>query len=105
MNVQARPLAIGRYQVLDIVGSGAMGAVYKAHDPAIGRDVAIKVVGFDADSKQERAGSIDRFRVEVQAAGRCSHPAIVGVYDFLEQSGNPAIVMELVEGTSLHRTL
>jgi hypothetical protein len=100
-----RPLAIGRYQILDIVGSGAMGIVYKAHDPAIGRDVAIKVVRIDADGTQQRAVALDRFRLEVQAAGRCSHPAIVGVYDFLDQSGDPAIVMELVDGTSLHRTM
>jgi eukaryotic-like serine/threonine-protein kinase len=105
MNHQTRPLAIGRYQILDIVGSGAMGIVYKAHDPAIGRDVAIKVVRIDADSAQERAASIDRFRLEVQAAGRCSHSAIVGVYDFLDQSGDPAIVMELVDGASLYRTI
>ncbi len=105
MNQQTRPGAIGRYQILDVVGSGAMGTVYKAHDPAIGRDVAIKVVRIDADSAQERAAAIDRFRLEVQAAGRCSHPAIVGVYDFLDQSGDPAIVMELVDGTSLYRTL
>jgi hypothetical protein len=105
MNQSVRPSTIGRYRVLDVVGSGAMGTVYKAHDPAIGRDVAIKVVHIDADSTQERGGAIDRFRLEVQAAGRCSHPAIVGVYDFLDQSGDPAIVMELVDGISLHRTM
>jgi hypothetical protein len=105
MSERERPLAIGRYQILGIVGSGAMGTVYKAHDPAIGRDVAIKVVQIDADSAQQRAAALDRFRLEVQAAGRCSHPAIVGVYDFLDQSGDPAIVMELVDGTSLHRTM
>lgn len=102
MSSNNRPPAIGRYQILDIVGSGAMGTVYKAHDPAIGRDVAIKVVRIDAENAQQRAAAIDRFRLEVQAAGRCSHPAIVGVYDFLDQSGDPAIVMELIEGTSLH---
>ena len=105
MNQQTRPEAIGRYQILDVVGSGAMGTVYKAHDPAIRRDVAIKVVRIDADSAQGRAAAIDRFRVEVQAAGRCSHSAIVGVYDFLDQLGDPAIVMELVDGTSLYRTM
>jgi eukaryotic-like serine/threonine-protein kinase len=105
MNQSVRPSAIGRYRVLDIVGSGAMGTVYKAHDPAIGRDVAIKVVRIDAGGTQERAAAIDRFRLEVQAAGRCSHAAIVGVYDFLDQFGDPAIVMELVEGTSLHRAM
>ena len=105
MSQQMRPEAIGRYQILDVVGSGAMGTVYKAHDPAIRRDVAIKVVRIDADSAQGRAAAIDRFRVEVQAAGRCSHSAIVGVYDFLDQLGDPAIVMELVDGTSLYRTM
>jgi eukaryotic-like serine/threonine-protein kinase len=105
MSQQTRPDAIGRYQILDVVGSGAMGTVYKAHDPSIRRDVAIKVVRIDADSAQGRAAAIDRFRVEVQAAGRCSHSAIVGVYDFLDQLGDPAIVMELVDGTSLLRTM
>jgi eukaryotic-like serine/threonine-protein kinase len=100
-----RPLAIGRYQVLDALGSGAMGTVYKASDPVIGRNVAIKVIRIDADSAQDHAASVARFRAEVQAAGRCAHPAIVGIYDFLEQAGDPAIVMELVEGNSLHAAL
>ncbi len=56
-------------------------------------------------ASQDRAAAIDRFRLEVQAAGRCSHSAIVGVYDFLDQLGDPAIVMELVDGTSLYRTM
>jgi hypothetical protein len=99
------PSAIGRYQILDVIGSGAMGTVYQARDPAIGRDVAIKVVRIDADSAQERAASIARFRQEVQTAGRCSHPAIVAIYDFLDESGDPAIVMELVEGSTLRRIL
>ena len=98
---ERRPTSIGRYRVLEVLGSGAMGIVYKAHDPAIGRNVAIKVVRLDADGAEQRAAALDRFRLEVQAAGRCSHPAIVGVFDFLEQGGDPAIVMELVEGTSL----
>ena len=99
------PVSIGRYQVLGVLGRGAMGIVYKAHDPVIGRNVAIKVVRIDAVSDAERAEAIDRFRVEVQAAGRCSHPGIVSVYDFLDQDGDPAIVMELVEGSSLHAVL
>jgi serine/threonine-protein kinase len=82
-----------------------MGSVFKAHDPVIGRNVAIKIVRIEEHSDQERAASIARFRAEVQAAGRCSHPAIVSIYDFLEQSGQPAIVMELVEGSSLYSAL
>jgi hypothetical protein len=99
------PSAIGRYQIRDVIGSGAMGTVYQARDPAIGRDVAIKVVRIDADSAHERVASLARFRQEVQTAGRCSHPAIVAVYDFLDESGDPAIVMELVEGRNLRRIL
>ncbi|HQT78054.1 MAG: hypothetical protein B7Z80_12770 [Rhodospirillales bacterium 20-64-7] len=105
MTDPARPSTIGRYQVLDALGGGAMGTVFKAYDPLIGRNVAIKVVRIDADTPEQRAMSLTRFRGEVQAAGRCSHPAIVGVYDFLEQAGDPAIVMELVEGSSLHGIL
>lgn len=82
-----------------------MGTVFKATDPVIGRNVAIKVIRIDADSAQRRAASVARFRAEVQSAGRCAHPAIVRVYDFLEQAGDPAIVMELVEGSSLYAAL
>jgi serine/threonine-protein kinase len=99
------PAEIGRYKVLGVLGRGAMGIVYKAHDPAIDRKVAIKVVRIDASDARERAEAIDRFRLEVQAAGRCSHAAIVGVYDFLDKDGDPAIVMELIEGDSLHAHL
>ena len=91
--------------MLDMLGSGAMGAVFKAYDPVIGRNVAIKVVRMEAEEPEERTASLVRFRAEVQAAGRCTHPAIVGVYDFLEQSGDPAIVMELVEGSSLYSAM
>lgn len=100
-----RPTAIGRYRVLDVLGRGAMGVVYKAHDPVIGRDVAVKVVRVDADDADQREASIARFRQEVQAAGRCNHPSIVRVFDFLDQGGDPAFVMEIVDGASLHRHL
>ncbi|WP_428487868.1 serine/threonine-protein kinase [Rhodopila sp.] len=101
MTEPGRPTEIGREQIVDVVGSGAMGIVYKAHDPAIGRDVAIKVVRIEADGAEARAAAVNRFRQDVQAAGRCSHASIVGVFDFLDQGGDPAIVMELVEGSSL----
>jgi serine/threonine-protein kinase len=99
------PETIGRYRPLAVLGTGAMGTVYRAQDPLIGRMVAIKVVRTEALDEAMRASFVERFRLEVQAAGRCAHPAIVGVHDFLEGDGNPCIVMELVEGRSLQEVL
>ncbi len=99
------PAAIGRYRPLALLGSGGMGTVYRAHDPLIDRMVAIKLVRLDALAGAARAEYLDRFRREAQAAGRCAHPAIVAVYDVLEDESGPAIVMELVEGRSLAHLL
>lgn len=97
----ALPAAIGRYRPQGVLGAGGMGTVYRAHDPVIDREVAIKVVRTDALDSGARAEYLDRFRLEAQAAGRCSHPAIVAVYDVLSEGGDPAIVMEFVAGRSL----
>ncbi len=105
MSGAALPPSIGRYRPTGILGTGAMGTVFKAHDPAIDRMVAIKVVRTDALDAETRAEFIERFRLEVQAAARCAHPAIVAVHDFVGDAGNPAIVMELVEGSSLDRIM
>jgi eukaryotic-like serine/threonine-protein kinase len=99
------PAAIGRYRPVARLGAGAMGTVYQAHDPLIDRMVAIKVVRGEALDPDTEAAFLERFRQEVQAAGRCSHPAIVGVFDYLEEAGSPAIVMQLVEGRSLQQIL
>jgi eukaryotic-like serine/threonine-protein kinase len=104
MRESTLPTAIGRYRPAGILGRGAMGTVYTARDPAIDRMVAIKVVRTEALDAETRAEFMGRFRLEVQAAARCAHPAIVAVYDFVD-AGNPAIVMELVEGSSLDRIL
>jgi len=104
-DTKALPAGIGRYQPLAVLGAGAMGTVYKAHDPVINRTVAIKVVRTDALDPPTRADYLERFRLEVQAAGRCSHPAIVGVYDYLTEADNPSIVMEFVEGRTLQQVL
>src|SRR5579871_6117477 len=102
MTNAAQPRLIGRYQVVDVLGAGSMGVVYKAYDPTIGRHVAIKVVRIDAASTAEHVAAVDRLRIEAQAAGRCSHPAIVGIFDFLDQEGDPGIVMEYIEGRNLY---
>ena len=78
-----------------------MGVIYQAHDPAIGREVAIKLIRADLIDGDERADYIVRFQREAQAAGRCMHPNIVAIYDFALHDGNPFLAMEFVEGASL----
>ena len=78
-----------------------MGVVLQARDPDIDRLVAIKLVRADLLDGAERAAYLARFRQEAQAAGRCTHPNIVAVYDFALHEGNPFITMEYVEGVSL----
>ena len=94
-------LTIGRYAVLSTLGRGAMGVIYKAHDPVIDRHVAIKLVSADLLDGEERANYIARFQQEAQAAGRCSHPNIVGIYDYALHEGNPYLAMEFIDGITL----
>ncbi|MCW7539776.1 protein kinase [Aquabacterium sp. A7-Y] len=89
---------VGRYQIVSRVGSGAMATVFKAHDPDIGRDVAIK---FLHPALCEEAGYRARFLREARAAGGLSHPNIVTVHDVGEIEGRPYMAMELIEGQPL----
>jgi hypothetical protein len=97
----AKPRKIGRYEVELELGHGAMGVVYKARDPRIGRTVAIKTIsaaGTGVDLEQYRA----RFLVEAKSAGRLNHPGIVSVHDVTDdEAGRPCIVLEFVEGEPL----
>lgn len=102
------PSRFGRYEVLEPLGQGAMGAVYKARDPAIDRTVAVKTVGGALLAFPEhREEFLARFRQEARAAGRLSHTGIVSVYDVGvdEATGTPFIVMEYVPGVSLATVL
>jgi hypothetical protein len=90
-----------KYEVRGTLGAGAMGTVYDAVDRIIERRVAIKVVNRPAENDPEAVEAHARFRREAQAAGRLSHPNIVGVYDYGENQTQAWIVMELVEGGSL----
>jgi serine/threonine-protein kinase len=92
---------IGRYQILGELGRGAMGVVYRAHDPNIGREVAIKTIHLD---KQE-AEAVERFRREAKAAGNLSHPNIITIYDAGEDKGVFYIAMELLSGETLQQIL
>jgi serine/threonine-protein kinase len=93
--------SIGRYRIEALLGTGAMGEVYRAHDPAIDRLVAIKVVRPELVAGSGGEQLLERFRREARAAGRRSHPNIVAIWDFGDDNGTPFLVMELVEGQSL----
>jgi predicted Ser/Thr protein kinase len=97
----ASPATLGKYQIRGVLGRGAMGTVYDGWDPVIGRRVAIKTVRLLGDADPEVQEGLERFKREAQAAGRLSHPNIVGVYDYGETDETAYIVMEFVEGPSL----
>lgn len=93
---------IGRYQVEHELGRGAMGIVYRAFDPAIGRRIAIKTIRLDSlGDAQARDVLRERLMREAQSAGILSHPNIVTIYDISEDESNAYIFMEYVEGATL----
>src|SRR5580765_5768702 len=90
-------MTFGPYEVIESIGAGGMGEVYKARDTRLQRDVAIKVLRtFDADSS-----AWERFQREARAASALSHPNICTVHDVGEENGQPYLVMELLEGVTL----
>jgi serine/threonine-protein kinase len=94
---------IGRYEIIEELGRGAMGVVYRARDTQIGRMVALKVILTVSASAQDIEKYKQRFRREAQAAGRLSHPGIVTIHDIAEDdAGQPYIVMEYIEGQPLN---
>jgi len=96
----------GRYEILGELGRGAMGVVYRAVDPVIGRNVAVKTIRLsEAGTGLSRQELLSRFQTEARAAGLLTHPNIVVVYDAGEEDGLYYITMELVEGRSLQALL
>ncbi|MFG2025087.1 protein kinase [Streptomyces sp. NPDC048825] len=95
-------LLSGRYRLVDSIGSGGMGRVWRAHDEVLNRAVAIKeLTAALYVSESDQAVLLARTRAEARAAARINHSAVVTVHDVLEHDGRPWIVMELVEGHSL----
>lgn len=88
----------GRYQVRGLLGRGGMAAVYRAHDPALRRDVALKVL-YPQFSHDEAV--VERFEREAVLSARLDHPNIVPIYDVGETDGSVYLAMKLLEGTSL----
>ncbi len=97
--------SLGKYAIRRQLGRGAMGTVYEGFDPIIERVVAIKTVRLPEAGDDETAEEIARFRREAQAAGRLTHPNIVGVFDYGETADLAYIVMEYVDGPPLKSLL
>ena len=97
------PQAIGRYQVLQVLGAGAMGNVLLAEDPRIKRKVAIKVVRLEAlRTQKDQEEHLARFQREAEVSGLLNHPGIVTIYDVGEEAGiGPFMAMEYVQGQTL----
>src|SRR5262252_2125653 len=93
---------LGKYQIVERIGRGGMGAVYKANDPLLKRVVALKVISENVDENDELRA---RFFREAKACAQLSHPNIITIYDLGEEAGRLFIVMEYLEGEDLRQVI
>src|SRR6184192_4832503 len=93
---------LGPYRIVDAIGAGGMGEVYRAHDTRLGRDVAVKVL---SRSLTHDPDSLRRFEQEARAAGMLNHPNILAIYDLGTHDSSPYVVSELLEGETLRELL
>src|SRR5262249_31454459 len=93
---------LGPYEIVSAVGAGGMGEVYRARDPRLGRDVAIKVLPAEFAADPDR---LRRFELEARAAATLNHPNILAVHDIGQHEGAPYIVSELLDGETLRARL
>ena len=97
---------LGRYQVSDVIGSGAMGTVFKGWDPKLKRPVALKTVRLDTKLKgKQRQELVERLLSEAVTVARFNHPNIVGVFDVEDHPEGAYVAMELVDGNSLEQSI
>src|SRR5881296_1651341 len=89
---------LGRYEIRSQIGEGGMGEVYRAFDPKINREVAIKVLPAAFSTDKDR---LSRFEQEAQAAGALNHPNVLAIYDVDTHDGAPYVVSELLAGEVL----
>ena len=99
---QTEKQQIGRYEILQEIGRGAMGVVFMGRDPSIGRVVAVKTI---TAGLAENPALLERFYREAQAAGGLQHPNIVTIYELAQSGGAPFIAMEYLEGESLEKLI
>jgi len=102
MNRQMTGTEIGHFKILEKLGEGGMGVVYKAHDTRLNRQVALKVLPAGKIANAERK---NRFVQEAQAASALNHPNIVVIHEINTENGVDYIVMELVKGRALDRMI
>jgi len=101
-----RPKTLGRYEIQEVLGKGAMGTVYKGLDPAIDRLVALKTIRLDAVAEESEIQELkERMVREAKAAGKLSHPNIVTVYDVGHEGDLQYIAMEYLEGYTLEEII
>ncbi len=94
----AEPQKLGKYNIIGKIGKGAMGEVYKGHDPILNRFVAIKII---AETLGTDMDLVQRFKREARNAAGLNHPNIITIFDFVEEEGHLYMVMELLEGQDL----
>jgi len=93
---------VGPYRILALIGRGGMGVVYRAEDPRLGRQVAIKMLVAEVAGDRER---LQRFEREARAASALNHPNILIVHEINTHDGQPYLVTELLEGRSLREVI
>ena len=93
---------IGRYEILELLGSGGMGSVYLARDTELERKVAIKILNSEI---RQNANHVKRFKIEARAASKLNHPNILMIYEVGDANGASYIVSEYIEGQTLRRLL
>src|SRR5215204_5134975 len=93
---------VTHYRIVDKVGEGGMGVVFRAEDTRLGRNVAVK---FLSPKLVEDPLAVERFQREAKAASALNHPHICALYDIGTHNGQPFLVMELLEGSTLRRRI
>jgi serine/threonine protein kinase/WD40 repeat protein len=93
---------LGPYEIVEPLGAGGMGEVYRARDPRLSREVAIKLISTDGATSPDR---LRRFETEARAAAQLAHPNVVTVFDVGTHKGHPYLVLELLDGETLRETL